>query len=187
MAKVISKLYGEALFELALETDRVSEMAEQVTVLSQTFAENPELFKLFNHPKITKEEKISVIENVFKGRFSDDIVGFLVILVEKGRYNEIEAVFDYFHAKVREYNKVGVAQVTSATELSEGQKKQVEQKLLEQTSYESFEMHYETDASLLGGMVIRIGDRVVDSSIRTKLANMGKELKKISMVNMFTT
>lgn len=184
MAKVISNLYGEALFDIALERGMVSEMEEQVTVLSQAFAENPELFKLFNHPKITKEEKISVIENAFKGRFLDDIVGFLVLIVEKGRYNEIEAVFDYFHAKVREYNKVGVAKVTSATELSEEQKKQVEQKLLCQTSYESFQMHYETDKSLLGGMVIRIGDRVVDSSIRTKLANMAKDLKKISLANV---
>lgn len=183
MAKVVSKLYGEALFELALERDNVSEVEEQVTLLSQTFAENPELLKLLNHPKVTKEEKISVIENIFKGRFLDDIVGFLVIIVEKGRYNEIEAIFDYFHAKVREYNRVGVAHVTSAVELSTEQKKQVEQKLLEQTAYESFEMHYETDAALIGGMVIRIGDRVVDSSIRTKLENMTKELKKISMVN----
>ena len=182
MAKVVSKIYGEALFEQALERGMVSEVEEQVTVLSQTFAENPELLKLLNHPQITKEEKISVIENVFKGRFLDDIVGFLVIIVEKGRYNEIEAIFDYFHAKVREYNRVGVAQVTSAVELSAEQKKQVEQKLLEQTSYESFQMHYETDPALLGGMVIRIGDRVMDSSIRTKLANMTKELKKISVV-----
>ena len=182
MAKVVSKIYGEALFEQALERGMIPEMEEQVTVLSQAFAENTELLKFLNHPQIAKEEKISVIENICKGRFLDDIVGFLVIIVEKGRYNDIEAIFDYFHAKVREYNKVGVAQVTSAVELSAEQKKQVEQKLLEQTSYESFQMHYETDPALLGGMVIRIGDRVMDSSIRTKLANMTKELKKISVV-----
>lgn len=182
MAKVVSKIYGEALFEQAVERNLVSEFEEQVTILSQTFAENPELMKFLHHPQITKEEKISVVENVLRGRFHDDLVGFLVIIVEKGRYNEMEAIFDYFHAKVREYNKVGVAQVTSAVELTAGQKQQVEQKLLEQTSYESFQMHYETDQALLGGMVIRIGDRVMDSSIRTKLANMTRELKKISVV-----
>ena len=144
-------------------------------------AENPELKKLLTHPKISKEEKISVIENICKGRFSDDIVGFLVIITEKDRGAEIENILHYFQAKVREYKKIGVARVVSATELDERQKARVEEKLLQQTSYESFEVDYSVDASLIGGMVIRIGDRVVDSSIRTKLDTMTKNLRKVSL------
>ena len=64
-------------------------------------------------------------------------------------------------------------------ELSKEQKEQVEKKLLETTNYVSFEMHYEVDTALIGGMVIRMGDRVVDSSIRTKLYNLSKELYHI--------
>ena len=181
MAKLIEGSYGDALFELALEQNSLDSMAEQVDILAQSFAENPELKKLLTHPKISKEEKISVIETIFKGRFSDDIVGFLVIITEKDRGAEIEGIFRYFQAKVREYKKIGVARVTSAVELSAEQKKRVEEKLLQQTSYESFEVDYSVDASLIGGMVIRIGDRVVDSSIRTKLDNMTKNLRKVSL------
>lgn len=181
MAKLVESSYGEALFELAVEKNELDSMAEQVTLLAQAFAENPELAKLLNHPKISKEEKISVVENIFKGRFSDDIVGFLVIIVEKDRSSEIEGIFDYFQAKVREYKKIGVARVTSAVELSAEQKQRVVEKLLQQTSYESFEVEYSVDASLIGGMVIRIGDRVVDSSIRTKLDNMTRKLRKVSV------
>ena len=181
MAKLIEGSYGDALFELAVEQNELDSIAEQVDILTQSFAENPELIKLFNHPKISKEEKISVIENIFKGRFSDDIVGFLVVIVEKDRGAEIDGILRYFQAKVREYKKIGVARVTSATELSTEQKKRVEEKLLQQTSYESFEVDYSVDASLIGGMVIRIGDRVVDSSIRTKLDNMTKNLRKVSL------
>ena len=181
MAKLIEGSYGDALFELALEQQELDSIAEQVDVLAQTFAENPELLKLLTHPKISKEEKISVIENIFKGRFSDNIVGFLVIITEKDRGAEIEGILNYFKAKVREYKKIGVARVTSAVELSAEQKKRVEEKLLQQTSYESFEVDYSVDASLIGGMVIRIGDRVVDSSIRTKLDNMTKNLRKVSL------
>lgn len=168
MAKVISKTYGDALFELAAEQGRLNETEEQITLLSQTFAENPELLTLLNHPKITKEEKIKVIEDVFKNRLSDDVVGFLVLIVEKGRYNEIAAIFEYFQAKVREYNKIGVVQVASAVPLNEEQKKKIESRLLEQTEYESLQMAYEVNPALIGGMVIRIGDRVVDSSIDRK-------------------
>ena len=181
MAKLIEGSYGDALFELALEQQELDSIAEQVDVLAQTFAENPELLKLLTHPKISKEEKISVIENIFKGRFSDNIVGFLVIITEKDRGAEIEGILNYFKAKVREYKKIGVARVTSAVELSAEQKKRVEEKLLQQTSYESFEVDYSVDASLIGGMVIRIGDRVVDSSIRTKMDNMAKNLRKVSL------
>ena len=181
MAKLIEGSYGDALFELALEQNNLDSIAEQVDILTQSFAENPELLKLLTHPKISKEEKVSVIENIFKGRFSDDIVGFLVIITQKDRGAEIEAILNYFLAKVREYKKIGVARVTSAVELSADQKKRVEEKLLQQTSYESFEVDYSVDASLIGGMVIRIGDRVVDSSIRTKLDNMTKNLRKVSL------
>ena len=181
MAKIISKAYGEALFELALEKNELDSFAEQVNVLARAFAENPELTKLLNHPKISKEEKVSVSESIFKGRMSDDIVGFLVVIVEKDRGSEIEDILKLFQAKVREYKKIGVALVTSAIELSTEQKQKVEQKLLQQTAYESFEVDYKVDESLIGGMIIRIGDRVVDSSIRSKLDNLTKELKKVSL------
>ena len=181
MAKIISKAYGEALFELAIEKNELESIAEQVNVLADAFAENPELIKLLSHPKISKEEKITVIESIFKGRMSDDIVGFLVIIVEKDRGSEIADILKLFQAKVREYKKIGVALVTSAIELSTEQKQKVEQKLLQQTDYESFEVEYKVDDSLIGGMIIRIGDRVVDSSIRSKLDNLTKELRKVSL------
>lgn len=177
MAKVIAKTYGDALFDLAMEQGRLAETEAEISLLSQSFAENPELFAFLNHPKITKEEKIRVMEQILRDRVDDTVTGFLVLIVEKGRYNEIAAIFDYFHARVREYNKVGVAKIVSAAELNEEQKQRIESKLLEQTSYESFETDYQVDKTLIGGMVIRIGDRVVDSSIRTKLETMSKVLK----------
>ena len=54
-------------------------------------------------------------------------------------------------------------------------------RLEETTKYESFEMNYQVDAALIGGMVIRIGDRVVDSSIKTKLYEMSRELRNIQV------
>jgi F-type H+-transporting ATPase subunit delta len=69
----------------------------------------------------------------------------------------------------------------TAVELSADQKAKVEQKLLDTTKYETFEMNYSVDTSLIGGMVIRIGDRVVDSSIKTKLFELTRELRKVQI------
>lgn len=181
MAKLVANTYGDALFALALENDRLDTMLEEVTVVSLAIKENEDLTRLMNHPKIVKEEKIKLMEDIFDGRVSRELVGLMRMLVEKDRYNEMDSVFDYFTAKVKEYKNIGTAYVTSAVELSEAQKAAVEKRLLETTKYVQFEMHYRVDAALIGGMVIRIGDRVVDSSIRTKLYNLTRELTKIQL------
>ena len=102
-------------------------------------------------------------------------------MISKGRAGEILSVFDYFVALVKEEKKIGQASVTTAVALSDIQKEKVEKKLLETTKYETFEMHYCVDETLIGGMVIRIGDRVVDSSIRTKLNDLSRQLRNIQV------
>lgn len=181
MAKLVSKTYGEALFELAMEENVLDAVQEEAVAVLEIFEQNEELVKLLNHPKISKEEKVAVIENVFKGRASDTVVGFLVLIVEKGRYNEISRIFAYFLEQVKEFKKIGVAYVTSATSLTAKQQKKIEEKLLATTKYIQFEMHFDVDADLIGGMIIRIGDRVVDSSIRTKLNQMTQTLLKVQL------
>ena len=71
--------------------------------------------------------------------------------------------------------------MTTAVPLKDGQRREVEQKLLDTTQYKSMEISYGVDASLIGGMVIRIGDRVVDSSIKTKLNELQKDLLKVQI------
>ncbi len=181
MAKLVSKTYGDALFKLSVEENIMDQTAKEAQAVLDAFAESEELSKLLNHPKVAREEKIKVIEDIFKGKFSDTIVGFLVIIVQKGRYNEIPEIFRYFLDQVMEYKNIGTAKVTSATALTDEQKAAVEKRLLEVTKYVEFNMDYKVDPSLIGGMVIRIGDRVVDSSIRTQIENMAKELMKIQL------
>ena len=62
MAKLVSKTYGDALFELALENNQLDSMLEEVRAVSDIITESEDLTKLMNHPKIVKEEKIKVIE-----------------------------------------------------------------------------------------------------------------------------
>jgi len=181
MAKLASKTYGEALFELALDKNTLEDTKTEVTNVKIALNENMELIKILNHPKIDKEEKVTLVEKIFKGKISDDLCGFLVIMVEKDRYNEIISAFNYFIDKVNEYQKLGVAYVTSAIELSKDKKKKIEQKLISTTEYKSFDIYYTVDKSIIVGLIIRIGDRVVDSSVKTKIDLMSKELNKLQI------
>lgn len=181
MAKLISKTYGDALFELAVEKQTEEEMLAEVETVSKVLDTNPDFSQLMNHPKILKEEKLKVLEEVFKGRVSDDLSGFLTIIVKKDRFSEIDEIFSYFISRVKEYKGIGVAHVTTPLSLTDEQKKSIEEKLLETTSYDKMEIHYGVDEGLIGGMVVRIGDRVVDSSIQTKLEELKRQLLEVRL------
>lgn len=181
MAKLVSKVYGDALFEEALEKQELDVLFGEVKELKLIWQQNPELAELLDNPKIVKEEKIGIIKNIFAGRVLDDLMGFLAVIVDKGRQKDIPAICEYFISAVKEYKNIGVAHVTSAVELKEEQKAQLVRKLLETTRYVEFEMDYHVDPSLIGGMVIRIGDRVVDSSIKTQIYELRRSLSKLQM------
>ena len=156
MAKLVSKVYGDALFEAARDCGRMDEIFEEVQSIRVILEENAELQKILGNPRVMREDKEQMIETIFR-------------------------VFEYFIGLVKEEKKIGIAYIATAVELSEAQKEAVMQRLLQTTKYESFEMNYQVDASLIGGMVIRIGDRVVDTSIKTKLYELSKSLKKIQV------
>ncbi len=181
MAKLVSKVYGEALFEAAMENKQEAQLMEEIRTVCGILDENPGFEKLMTHPGIPKQEKVAVIRQVFDGRASKELTGFLTIVVEKERYQDLRAIFSYFTDKVKAEQGIGVAYVTSAAELSGAQRESVKEKLLATTGYRTMEMHFQTDASLIGGMVIRINDRVVDGSIRRKLDDLTRQLLQIRL------
>lgn len=181
MAKLVSKTYGEALFEIAQESGKTKQLAQELQAVQSILAQNPDFDKLMMHPGIPKQEKLGIVENVFQGRVSEELAGFLKIVIEKERYGALPEISRYFTDKVKETEKIGMVYITTATELSEDQKHKVEKRLLETTGYLTMEMHFHADASLIGGMIIRINDRVVDSSVRTKLEDLKRQLLKVRL------
>lgn len=181
MAKLISKTYGDALFSLSVEENKTDEFIEEITQLLVVLKQEEEFSKLMNHPRVPVDEKIALVKEIFTGRISKELVGFLTLVVTKGRYAEIQNILQYFLDSAKEFKGIGVAYVTTPLELSTQQKDAVEQKLLATTNYRTMEMNYLVDDSLIGGMQIRIKDRVVDSSIRTKIAKMQQNLLQIQL------
>lgn len=181
MAKLVSKTYGDALFEVAVEANRLDEFYEEAQGVLAVLEENQDLTRLMMHPRIVKEEKLGMLEELFGGKIAGEILGLMRMVVEKDHFGEMKEIFAYFIEAVKDHKQIGTAYVTAALDLSDTQKAAIEKKLLETTDYVEFEMHYETDAALIGGMVIRIGDRVVDGSIRTKLDRLSRDLSKIQL------
>ena len=182
MAKLVSKTYGDALFEVALEKNQLDEFLDEVKAAQTAIEENKELFIIYNRKNpLSSLVACASFLDIFTGKVSEELVGLLRMIVDKGHFEQVDSVFTYFIDEVKEYKNIGTAYVTSAMELSDAQKAAVEKRLLETTKYVKFEMHYDVDSELIGGMVIRIGDRVVDSSVRTKLYDLTRELSKIQL------
>ncbi|MDY2922434.1 MAG: ATP synthase F1 subunit delta [Eubacterium sp.] len=181
MAKVISKVYGDALFSLALENDKLDTIWEEVRMTRQILSENPTFVKTICHPEISKQDQIKLLDDAFKGKVSDEVMGFFHVLADKKRLKELDAVLEYFDRSAKEYKKIGVVYVTVPMELTKAQQDKIRERILEVSSYETLEMHVETDASLLGGMVIRIGDEILDNSIRSKMEHMARKINQIKL------
>lgn len=181
MAKLIEEVYGEALFELALEEGNSESLLKEVCEIKQVLAENTELAKLMQHPGIPENEKEAVLKKIWEGRISREVTGLMLLLLKKEHYKQLPLVLDYFIDKMKARKGIGIAYVKTAVPLSLKQQERVEKRLLETTAYQSFEMHFEVDEALIGGIVIRIGDRVVDNSIKTRLENLGRQLYQIKL------
>ncbi|MBO4514167.1 MAG: ATP synthase F1 subunit delta, partial [Lachnospiraceae bacterium] len=97
------------------------------------------------------------------------------------RYKDLPEIMEYVSDQIKEWKKIGVTYVKTAIALNDAQRRQIEQRILETSQYEQLEMHYEVDPQIIGGMVIRIGDRVVDSTVKRKLNDLTKQLLQIQL------
>ena len=96
MAKLVSKTYGDPLFEVAVEQGTLDTMLEEVEAVLQVLRDNKEYISLLSHPRIPAEEKKVMVEKAFKGKVSSELTGFIITIVEKGRFSEIEDILLYF-------------------------------------------------------------------------------------------
>ena len=197
MAKIIYKVYGDALFDYAKENNVVEKTYEEVYDIYNVI-NNPDELKCFIYKtNIRKEDKKVLIKDLFinklwpnklskilylfkidieKGRDSK-VFNFINIVIDKNRENELLNMLFYFMNKVREYKNIGLCFVTSAFELTEEQKEKLEQKLIQTTNYTQFVIEYNVDETLISGMKIQIGDRLVDSSLKSKINEISKNLR----------
>lgn len=181
MAKLVSKAYGEALVQTANEKGHGREMLDEAVVLLDIIRNNPELKVLMSNPGINDEEKQGILKDVFEGRADEQMYSFIRVLFDKGRYADLEAVLEYFIDEMKDSLGIGTAYVTTAVVLDASQRLAIEEKLRATTDFKSIEVKYSVDESLIGGMVIRIKDRVLDSSVKTRIANMERELQKLQL------
>ena len=169
MADTIAKAYGDALFEIALDTNKCEEYREIISILKDTISD--ELIRLLSHPKISKTEKKEIIENIYGKSVDEIFLNFFKVLIDKNRFNTVCAIFDEFNADYIQHFNIIQAQVFCARELTSDEKKRLEEKLSKKYN-QKVECTYEIDESLIAGIKVKIKDQVIDNSAINRLNKM---------------
>ena len=170
-----ARCYAEAVILLARERSRLGPAMEELRAVLDFFHGDRTSWALFVSPRIDRGEKERMFRTAFKGRIGEEVLGLLVVLIRKGREPLFDNVVDYFdRMKDLAENRVHV-HVRSARGI-DARTKQALEAAVREVSGKDPVTHEVTDPSLIGGLVVRVNDVVVDGSLRTRLRTLGGRL-----------
>ena len=170
----IARVYAGALFQVAREKGRLDVIREQLAQFADAVSENRDLQVFFFSPYFSSAEKRDGIANAVSAG-EPELVNFLELLAEKHRMPVIFRIRDRFDELWAEENKQLDVRLTSAVELDPEVVERVQAEIERQTD-RKIELESSVDESIIGGLVLRVGNMVVDASLRGRLERLRKEV-----------
>jgi len=171
--------YSTALYDLATEGKAVDLVEEDLKAVAGALETEDKFRQVIFHPQITAADKKELLDSIFKDKIQSLTGNFLALLVDRRRETFIKDILDEFVILANRDRNVVEARVSSAVELTTDEKNSIEQ-LLANITGKKVQSSYAVEPSLVGGVLVHIGDKVIDGSIKARLANMSDSLKKIS-------
>lgn len=174
----IARRYARALLLIGKEDDKVETYGEELDRLAGLIAREKELKQVINNPVYDPAERRKVLQAVIKElNLSSTTSSFLLLLFDKGRIRFLNDINDFYQKLVDELKGIIRASLVSATELSPETVERIRTALSETTGKDII-LEVDQNPGLIGGVVSKIGDLVLDGSIRTQLFNMRESLKR---------
>ena len=167
----IGRRYAAALFAQAQKKNTLSDTRKELTLVAQSVAQVPKLQAVVDDPFLTEDKKKSALKAVFGPSVSGGTLAFLNLLVDKRRINVLAEVEAEFTKMVRAFQNVEAAAATSAIALSPEETAALV-KSLEARTGKTIELTTHVDPDVLGGVMVRIGDTVLDGTVRGNLERL---------------
>ena len=168
------KEYASAIFALAKEDGLEKEYAAALGEINAQLERQPEYYALLESPNVPIRERRALIEQAFGDSVPEYVLSFTQLLCEKGRIALFSDCVSEYNGMLNALERTSVAVVTSAVELTDGEKAALIKKL-EKLSGRTVTAEYKVDESILGGLIVRMDDTLIDGSIRRKL----KDVKEV--------
>ncbi len=171
----VASRYAAALLGTARQSDMLDAVRKDIDLLKLSVAVSRELVSFLKSPIISADRKIAAFKGMFDGRISVLTMNFLLLLTEKGREAELPRILLSFDEQYNEFRGIVEAHISSAIELDEPQKQAILDKIRRFTG-KAVVPDYRLDPSLIGGFQVRIGDSIMDGSVKYQIENLKKTL-----------
>ncbi len=172
----IAEVYGRSLFEVASEHDATDEIREQLGQFADALDANRDLAIFFFSPYFSTQEKKDGLVKLLDGA-SETFVNFLELLIEKHRMPAIFRIRRYYETLWEQAHHILPVQIATAVALDEGVARRLGEQI-EKTTGQRIELTARVDPDIVGGIVLRVGNSILDASIRNRLENLRKAVAR---------
>jgi len=173
----VSKEYAKALFLLARREDKPDEIGQELDCFNQLVESNKPIKNFLLAPQLSTETKVKALKRALSGRVSQELLKFLLVLVDKRRQDYLAGICASYHDELNKFYKQVEVSVESAVDLTEQEKNELVTRLSEHLK-KKVVARVKVNPSLLGGLICRIGDVVYDGSLRRRAQRLSMQMLK---------
>ena len=181
---IVSARYAKSLLALAIEEGQLEEVYKDMQQITAVCDESRELSVMLKSPVIKLDKKQAILTEIFKG-LNKITAGFIQLLTSKHREAYLEGIARSFVVQYKEHKNIQTAVVTTAVPLTESSRQKVTELVKATKANISVELEEVIDQDIIGGFVLRVGDKQVDASIARKLRDMTMEFSKNPYIKEF--
>jgi F-type H+-transporting ATPase subunit delta len=164
--------YVKSLLGLAEERNVLDEVHNDMLLFSKVCDQNPEFVVILKSPVIRHDLKRQILDKVFSGKVNALTLAFFNIITKKNREPLLQSIAREFHRAYNTYKGIGKATVTTAFAIDSGLRDQIESMVKKISKTDKIELEEKIDAEMIGGFVLKVGDRQIDASLRSKLNSL---------------
>lgn len=178
MASIVSERYALSLYEVAKDGGMVERFMNELNQCAEVFGTYPDYLKLLTTPSIPLAEKQDTLKKVFEGRVHDYVLNFLMLLTEKRRIGLIAEIRKAYQDQYYFEENIAEVVAVTASPMAEDLQTKLCAKMCAVTGKKVI-LKNEVDPSIIGGIVVRIENRQVDTSVKTRLAEIAQQMNHI--------
>lgn len=167
--------YGVALFGYAQDTNTLDDTYQEMTVLQQIVEENPKMLVYLSDPILNMDEKQKFLDSISQN-FNSQIQAFLNLVLEYNRMSYLSTIIDHFMQLYDDFNKIARGQAITAIKLNDAQLKNLEASYAKSKNLHALKLKNIVDPSIIGGVVLKVKDQVIDGSVKAKLNKIRAQL-----------
>lgn len=171
----IAQPYAEAFLELATKNS-LDTTINDLNCLSTTLTSSTDLQKLLSNPLVNSENKKSIIKSIFGEKIDSTTLKFLLVLCDRGRISYLGSILEKAIELAYKAASIEIVKVTSSTAFSSSQQESLISKLKKMTGAEQIKLEINTNPDLIGGFIVQVGSKIIDTSIQGQLRDLSSYL-----------